>query len=143
MSRVYVWAFAVTLGGCAGSKPGAAQSPPPSAATAEAAAPRPAQPGAPSGYPSGTGSMPGPADAARTRALLEWEQAWVELEAPWRECRLACRALLSLERATSHICELGQPKAPPCEDARARLGQAKERVKSQCQACPGGPDLDN
>lgn len=49
-------------------------------------------------------------------------------------CAIACRALASMTRSAQHICELSDD-GERCTRARARVSQAKERVRAHCTAC--------
>lgn len=58
-------------------------------------------------------------------------------------CERACRALLSMHRATERLCELAsdEPEKKACQQARQRLREAKETVRRSCQRCEQGPSL--
>lgn len=49
------------------------------------------------------------------------------------DCTVACLALESMQRATERLCELA-PGAK-CEDARAKVADAKRRVSESCPDC--------
>ena len=49
------------------------------------------------------------------------------------DCTLSCKALASMERARDRICELSP--GPRCEEARAKVTAAREKVASACPAC--------
>jgi hypothetical protein len=53
-------------------------------------------------------------------------------------CASACRALASMERATSHLCSLAGDADARCEGARTRVKNAGARVHAECPACSGG-----
>jgi hypothetical protein len=53
-------------------------------------------------------------------------------------CANACRALASMERATTHLCSLAGDADPRCEGARTRVKNAGARVHAECPACSGG-----
>ena len=53
-------------------------------------------------------------------------------------CANACRALASMERATSHLCSLAGDADARCEGARTRVKNAGARVHAECPACTGG-----
>jgi hypothetical protein len=93
--------------------------------------------------PSTTGTMAAP-DAARSNATEELRRAQRDLEASASDCAAACRALASMERATVHLCDLAdQPDdRARCDDAKAKLRDARDRVKRTCSSCPGGPSVD-
>lgn len=52
-------------------------------------------------------------------------------------CEIACRALGSMERATSHLCDLAGDGDDRCSSAKERVASAKERVVAACPACGG------
>lgn len=96
--------------------------------------------------PAPTAGMPGgmDRDAARVQARDALARAERELETSTSDCATACRALGSLERATSRLCQLAESPDDRrrCEDAQKKLGSARDRVKQTCSVCPGGPTLD-
>jgi hypothetical protein len=53
-------------------------------------------------------------------------------------CANACRALASMERATTHLCSLAGDADARCEGARGRVKSASARVHAECPACAGG-----
>jgi hypothetical protein len=53
-------------------------------------------------------------------------------------CANACRALASMERATTHLCSLAGDADARCEGARTRVKNAGARVHAECPACSGG-----
>ncbi|MEP7122233.1 MAG: hypothetical protein ABJE95_15035 [Byssovorax sp.] len=53
-------------------------------------------------------------------------------------CANACRALASMERATTHLCSLAGDADARCEGARTRVKNAGARVHAECPACAGG-----
>jgi len=52
-------------------------------------------------------------------------------------CHTACRALASMERSATHLCELTGDGDPRCGDARSRLSAASAKVKASCPMCQG------
>lgn len=52
-------------------------------------------------------------------------------------CVNACRALASMERATTHLCSLAGDTDARCEGARTRVKSASTRVHAECPACSG------
>jgi hypothetical protein len=52
-------------------------------------------------------------------------------------CANACRALASMERATTHLCSLAGDTDARCEGARGRVKSASARVHAECPACSG------
>jgi type IV secretory pathway VirB10-like protein len=86
---------------------------------------------------------PSPADqptergAARIAAGAELDRAQRDLELAASDCESACRALASMERATSHLCSLAEEPDDQrrCDDARLRLSAARGRVRAACGGC--------
>jgi hypothetical protein len=86
---------------------------------------------------------PSPADqptergAARIAAGAELARAQRDLELAASDCESACRALASMERATSHLCSLAEEPDDQrrCDDARLRLTAARGRVRAACGGC--------
>jgi hypothetical protein len=128
------------------------QAPPPPAS--DYATPPPAPPGTMSAPgPSGTseqhlapppGSPGAMREVERAMARADLERARIELEASANDCAQACKALASMERATAHLCALADQSDDQrrCDDATRRLREARDRVKSSCGSCPGGPSVD-
>jgi hypothetical protein len=50
-------------------------------------------------------------------------------------CAVACRALASMRSSADHLCQLSGDGDGRCDDARARVRGATQRVKSVCPAC--------
>jgi hypothetical protein len=50
-------------------------------------------------------------------------------------CALACRALASMGRAASHICDIAGDDDERCGNAKGRVKNAEERVHQSCPAC--------
>ncbi len=50
-------------------------------------------------------------------------------------CVTACKALASMDRATSHICSLAGNEDSRCTNARERVRSATERVRQNCSDC--------
>lgn len=115
---------------------GFAEPPPPPAATATAA---------PSGGAPQTGHVPGMPgrtdELSYPEAVQQFERQARELSATLSQCTEACRALSSLERAARRICTVGED-VTRCEDAKARLREARTRVREKCKECPGGASTD-
>lgn len=71
-------------------------------------------------------------------ASTEAQQAWDEVQRSSSEalasqdCRVACRALESLNRATKRLCDIGPEH---CAEARAKLRDATQRVRTSCPEC--------
>lgn len=73
---------------------------------------------------------PAPPAAAPPRDL-----AGAPLLARGGPCAVACAALASMERATSHLCGLTGASDARCQNAEARLKNATTRVHAVCPAC--------
>lgn len=60
------------------------------------------------------------------------------------DCKSACRSLLSMERAASHLCALtrGTREDFRCGDAENRVRDERKHVKATCGSCPIGQSLD-
>lgn len=115
---------------------GFAEPPPPPAATGTAA---------PTGRAPQTGHVPGMPgrtdDLTYPDAVQQFERQARELSLSLSQCTEACRALSSLERAARRICTVGED-VTRCEDAKARLREARTRVREKCKECPGGASTD-
>ncbi len=109
----------------------------------------PAQPGyapPPPATPAPTTPAEPGAGSAGTRAVA-LQQASSDIDAAQREldvsggdCRHACRALGSMDRAAGRVCSLTREDTSHdrCDDAKRRLYGARDRVRSTCGACPDG-----
>lgn len=115
----------------------------------------PQQPGLPAQYPPSPppstaapqgGAMPiAPGrNAAIARAGNDFDVAQRELDVAAGDCRNACRALGSMDRAAGRLCELAQASEETrrCDDARRKVLSARDRVKQTCGGCPGGPSVE-
>jgi hypothetical protein len=52
------------------------------------------------------------------------------------ECATACRALGSMQRALTKLCELDDDaETARCETARSRVARAEARVRDRCPVC--------
>ena len=82
--------------------------------------------------------------AALGRAKGDFDRAERELLTAAGDCGTACRALASMERATAHLCQLASSDEDRsrCVEAKTKVLSARERVRSTCGECPGGPSLD-
>jgi len=70
--------------------------------------------------------------------LLGLERAELRLSDALSDCARACRALDSMRRSAEHICRLEPPPGRGrCDDARARVQQARRRVHRACGECQG------
>lgn len=101
----------------------------------------PAAPGhAPSEAPHDerAASAGAPPATPQLQASREIEAAQRELDVAAGDCRNACRALGSMDRATGRLCNLAQSTDDRhrCDDAKTRVQSARVRVKSTCGTCP-------
>ncbi len=83
--------------------------------------------------------------AARVQAKADMDKAQRELDVAAADCGTACRALLSLERSTSRLCELviSDSDTADCEESKRAAKRARDRVRSTCGTCPAGtPSLE-
>jgi len=109
------------------STPPATPPPPPPPTGAAAAAPTP-KPEAPA---TGAGAKPGTIGAAQA-SFDDARKAFVAAA----DCPHMCKALSSMENATTHLCELSQgAEQKRCADAKAKLAAADAKVKSTCGGC--------
>lgn len=97
-------------------------------------APPPAQPPPPPPAPEDQRDL---RKAERISAGADLDRAVRELDAAASDCESACRALASMERATTHLCSLAEDPGDQrrCDDAKVRLTAAKGRVRAACGAC--------
>ncbi len=102
-----------------------------------------APPPATSTRPTPSGAVPGtePPHDQRTEAWFELQTARGELDATTGDCMLACKALASMDRATSHVCSVS-PDETHCGSAKETLKTARRRVRAECMACPNGVSVD-
>lgn len=140
----------VTVGCAAGSRPGApAQDAAPSSAAeapAFAAQSAPARPVTSGGAAdqAGSGSEADPLSeldrAERELELLLDATAQRSTPLASDECATACRALGSMRRSATKLCEIGDDaEAARCESARSRVARAEARVLERCSACSAPP----
>lgn len=110
------------------SAPQAAPPPPPAPATEP-----PRQPTA------GARATPGTSrTVALSQASTEIESSQRELDVAGGDCRNACRALGSMDRAAGRICGLAQTNDEQrrCGEAKTRVYSARDKVRSTCGTCP-------
>jgi len=135
----------VVLAACGGAAPppaAPASTPAPASEEAPMAAPPPAAAGAGAGSESESvqstaPDQPGARAAARARARSDFDGARRELSVAGSDCATACRALASMERAATRLCELATADdgRDACDDAQAKLREAKDRVHATCGGC--------
>ena len=107
-------------------------------------APPPPPPMAPVTTGTAGGSAPNERSIAIGKAGQDLDTGQRELEVAAGDCRNACRALGSMDRAAGKLCELaaGSNDAPRCDDAKRRLYSARDKVRATCGRCPDGPSVD-
>jgi hypothetical protein len=115
----------------------------PGTASATGYAQPPAQTSAPSPVsPSSPAPPPPPSVATPSEASSRDERPSSVASGPTAlssdPCANACRALASMERATTHLCSLAGDADTRCEGARSRVKSASARVRAECPACSGG-----
>ena len=149
--------FAFFLAACGGAAPEPAKSPAsaPEMAPSAGGAPSsdlsqpapvestpPSQPAPPS--TAGT-SASGSREIELRNARRDLQSATRDLDASLGDCSNACRALVSLERATAHLCELADSSSDrtSCDDAKARVIRARAQIKASCGTCSNGATLDS
>ncbi len=115
-------------------------SPPPSPEAVPATPATSAKPA----QPSGGGTTATDRSLALRTASSEVESSQRELEIAGSDCRNACRALGSMDRAAGRLCELSQgaDETHRCGEARQRVYSARDRVRTSCGSCPNGPSVD-
>jgi hypothetical protein len=103
-------------------------------------------PGEPSPQPQAPGGAgASPREAALKKAVSDLETSQRELEQSGTDCKSACRALGSMDRAAGHLCEMSQTSDEKnrCEEAKVKLYSAREKVRTACTTCgPGGPSVE-
>ncbi len=52
-----------------------------------------------------------------------------------QRCHSVCRALASMQRSASRLCELTGGDDPRCDDVRGRVEQARQLVLDACPSC--------
>ena len=146
----FVAVLLVLLSGCGGAQRSEAPAPaapnashPDEEAPAASAAPAGGMQFAPPSVPPPPPPPPSTVDqpterrAEQIAARDDLARAQRELEAAASSCESACRALASMERATSHLCSLADEPGDQrrCDDAKVRLTAARGRVRAACGAC--------
>lgn len=118
------------------AQPGYAPAPPPPTATGTAAS----EPSSTPATPARPGGAAGSRAVALQQASSDIDAAQRELDVSGGDCRHACRALGSMDRAAGRVCSLTREDDTHdrCEDAKRRLYGARDRVRSTCGACPDG-----
>ncbi len=70
----------------------------------------------------------------------DFERAARTIDAAPADCRQACRALASMDRACGQLCQLDADQT--CGDDKARLRSARRRVRTSCGSCPDGTSVE-
>lgn len=84
-------------------------------------------------------------EATVKKAVSDLESSQRELEQSGSDCKSACRALGSMDRAAGHLCEMSQTndERNRCEEAKVKLYSARDKVRAACTTCgPGGPSVE-
>jgi hypothetical protein len=102
-------------------------------------------PATPNAEPS-AGKAPGAPGRALAiqSASRDVEQSQRELDVAGSDCKNACRALGSMDRAAGRLCELSRGDGEPgrCDDAKRRVYSARDRVRTTCGTCADGTTVD-
>ncbi len=144
-------ALALVLQACGASPPPPASAPaPPAAAPASAGEEAPAASGPapaaamapPAAAPVAPAAPQGASSSMTADVGLELKRA--EHDVANGDCPTACRALGSMEHATSFLCTANQTPddTDRCENARRKVKTARRRVRATCGGCPGGPSVE-
>lgn len=123
----------------AGAQYQAAPAPAAPQSTMDSMAGEPAPPAQPSTAPGhGPFAPPPPRSAALRQASSDIEVSQRELDVAGGDCRNACRALGSMDRAAGRLCGLAQSSDEQrrCEDAKVRVYSARDKVRNTCGTCP-------
>ncbi len=150
-------ALATGLAACAARSKSSAE-PKSEAAYGSAAYPQQQPAASPSVSTTAPGAPPAPPPArpqgeasqtaqSRVQALQsaanEVESSQRELDVAAGDCRNACRALGSMDRAAGRLCGLTQAdETRRCDDAKRRVYSARDRVKATCGLCENGAAVD-
>lgn len=71
-------------------------------------------------------------------AQRELDESTKAFDASSGDCARMCKALASMRRAVDHLCGLVPPDddgKKKCDDARARVTSAEEKLKAACGGC--------
>ena len=96
----------------------------------------PAQPSTVPGH--GSFAPPPTRSAALRQASSDIDASQRELDVAGGDCRNACRALGSMDRAAGRLCGLAQSSDEQrrCEDAKVRVYSARDKGRNTCGTCP-------
>ncbi|MBX3220063.1 MAG: hypothetical protein KF795_06050 [Labilithrix sp.] len=114
------------------------QAPSPAADADAMREPSPAQPSAGPQTPGQYAPPPPNRSVALGQASNDIEASQRELDVAGGDCRNACRALGSMDRAAGRLCGLAQSNDEQrrCGDAKARVYSARDKVRNTCGSCP-------
>lgn len=92
----------------------------------------------PPSAPAGSYATPPNRSAAMSQATGEIEASQRELDVAGGDCRNACRALGSMDRAAGRLCGLAQSndEVRRCGDAKTKVYSARDKVRNTCGTCP-------
>jgi hypothetical protein len=76
----------------------------------------------------------------RSGSSGDFERAARTIDAAPSDCRQACRALASMDRACGQLCEIDSDQA--CGEDKERLRSARRRVRASCGSCPDGTSVE-
>ena len=149
-ASVVVVAVAAVLQACGGggsANPKGASAPSAPAEKGYSGAPDAAEsapPAPPPPPPPASSMQPGGGPSTLQKARGDFETAQRELDVAASDCRAACRALGSMDRAAGHLCDLasGVSDRARCEEAKTKLYSARDRVRTTCGTCPGGASVE-
>jgi hypothetical protein len=104
----------------------------------KSAAPPPPQPTTPAQGAEPSGGAASTRSVALGQASRDVESAQRELDVSGGDCRNACRALGSMDRATGRLCGLAESpdEQRRCGDAKTRVYSARDKVRNTCGSCP-------
>lgn len=84
-------------------------------------------------------------EASARKAIRDVEGAQRELDEAGGDCKAACRALGAMDRAAGHLCKMSETtdERAHCDAAKGKVYKARDRVRTACGTCPGGPSVDH
>ncbi len=110
---------------------------PASEASTKADPPQPSVTTPPALSPNGRYAAPPNRAAALAQASGEIDSSQRELDVAGGDCRNACRALASMDRAAGRLCGLAQSndEVRRCGDAKTKVYSARDKVRNTCGRC--------
>ena len=90
----------------------------------------------------------GPPELSLSRAVRGFADELLVAEAAvlaaGHDCSSACRALRSMQRSAARLCSIASSdeEREVCRRAQDRVRVARERVRTSCSQCTGGPALE-